>query len=42
MIKSAIESYLEKYQNYITEGDVNHLKQQISNAETNITNAKLK
>lgn len=41
MIKSAIESYLEKYQNYITEGDVKHLKQQISNAETNITNAKL-
>lgn len=41
MIKSAIERYLEKYQNYITEGDVKHLKQQISNAETNITNAKL-
>lgn len=42
MIKSAIEKYLEKYQNYITEGDVRHLKQQISNAETNINNAKLK
>lgn len=42
MIKSAIEKYLEKYQNYISAEDVRHLKQQISNAETNINNAKLK
>lgn len=42
LIKSAIEEYLEKYESYITAGDVSYLKQQISQAETNIDNAKLK